>query len=99
ALLTVDHWDGSPPVTLARHAPILDAISHGRGAEAFGNRFGRHAAAGLFARQAAPLAGVFEDSVVGETWTGETAGPTWPDHRPNGDAVLRAEFEIALVVR
>ncbi len=64
---------------------------------------GGHSLAGFFACEAGPFAGILEDAVVGEgllhgRLVGERAIDR-TDHGSDGDAVLSAELEVALVVR
>ena len=99
----VNDRNRSAPVALARDAPILDAVSDGRFAEAVPLGVGAHPAARFFAGQAGPLAGVFDNAVFHKGlrhagFHGERA-IRGTDHGADEDAVLPAEFEIAFVVR
>ena len=62
-----------------------------------------HSPPGLFARQPRKFAGVFQDSVIAKSFlharrNGQRAIHR-TDDRPNRDAIFRAEFKIALIMR
>src|ERR1035441_1891085 len=101
----MDHGNRRAPVALARDAPVLDTKSDCGFAEAFRLRFGVHVPAGFGAGQAGPLAGVLHHAIVSEggLHVREPQAREFAihraDHGTNGDSILGAEFEIALVVR
>ncbi len=103
AFRAINHGDRRAPIALARDAPILDAKCDGGFSETFRFGFGGHDAARFVAGESGVRAGLFDDAIVGKRFfhgggIGQSA-VDGTDNRADGDAVLLAELEVALVVR
>ena len=100
----VNHRNGRAPIALARDAPILDAVGDGRFAEAVPLRRGRSSVGALLRSPGRTKRPEFSttpsstNACVIARFHGER-GIHRTNHRADRNAVLPAEFEIALVVR
>src|SRR5689334_16217633 len=98
----MDHGDRRAPITLPRDAPVFDPVCDCRFAEGFLLGLAGHDAARLFARQSGVGARVLNNTVLCESG-GYRFGTReltvhWPDDGADRNAVLLAEFEVALIV-